>query len=642
MCGIGLIHSPNKSSAEREQLAKKMHEAIAYRGPDGSGVWSNDQGLSLFHRRLAILDLSPTGAQPMISHGGRWIISFNGEIYNHKELKDLIADKVDHWKGTSDTEVLLQLIEIFGVEKAIKLCVGMFAIIVWDQKEKAFYLVRDRIGEKPLYYGKVGKDFVVGSELKVFRCHPDFKAEIDPTALAAFFKYNYVPAPYAIFKNIRKVQAGYIYKFESADLDNPVKNKYWSIPSYKDKIVAESVTYEQSKHQVKNLLLGAVEHQMQADVPLGVFLSGGVDSTLICALMTSLRTNRVDTFTIGFSDPNYDESIHAKTVAKHFGTHHTEQIIVAKDCLDAIQKMPEVYDEPFADSSQIPTYLLSKMTRQSVTVALSGDGGDELFAGYNRYAWANTVWNKTRWIPAFLRPALSNLTTKIDSEQLNKTYSHLAQFLGTSKKMENVGTKLTKGLGLARAESINEFHDMILSHWFQPDLILKGHPTFSLQAEESIKSEDFAAFMMWHDQHHYLPDDIMVKVDRASMANSLETRAPFLDHKLIEYVTSAPFENVRNIHAPKKIIKDILSEYIPMQLVERPKMGFGIPIHEWFKTDLKDLTLELLAEPYLEKQGIFNSKFVSEFAYSQLNGTLSQPYHLWSLLMFQLWHREWM
>lgn len=643
MCGVGLIYSPGRSSEERELIAKKMHESIEHRGPDGFGVWSDLSGLSIFHRRLAIVDLSPSGAQPMVSASERWVLSFNGEIYNHNTLRNLLIEKNLNWKGTSDTEVLLHMIDIYGPQEAIKRCEGMFAIVLWDRQDKILYLMRDRIGEKPLYYGKIGKDFVVGSELKVFHCHPNFSKEIDQQALAAFFKYNYVPTPLSIFKNVHKIKPAHIYKFHLSNVDNPEIEKYWSIRSYKEKSVAvQPATYLETKLRIKDLLLGAVDRQMRADVPLGVFLSGGVDSTLICALMTSLRSHHVDTFTIGFANENYDEAPFAKQIAKHLNTRHTELIVSAKDCFNALEKIPDIYDEPFADSSQVPTYLLSQMTRQQVTVALSGDGGDELFAGYNRYAWANTAWDKIQCVPSFLRPSISEFGSNLDSESLNQAFSGLTKFFGMSKKVENLGTKLSKGLSLTVAKSRLELHDRLLSQWFNPDQILLSRAHFSLQVEGAIERSNFVEYMLWHDQHHYLPDDLMVKVDRASMANSLETRAPFLDHRLVDFVTSAPCEFVRDVNAPKKIIKDILSEYVPKQFFERPKMGFGIPLYDWFKTELKDVTLDLLAEPLLKDQGIFDSQFVSKFADSQLNGKLTHPYHLWSLLVFQLWHKKWM
>ncbi len=642
MCGVGLIHSPDKSNEQRELIAKKMHESIQHRGPDGFGVWSDTNGLSLFHRRLAIVDLSPTGRQPMVSASDRWIISFNGEIYNHGVLRHLLAGKNLNWKGTSDTEVLLHLIDLYGPVEAIKQCEGMFAIVLWDRENKDLYLMRDRIGEKPLYYGKIGDDFVVGSELKVFHSHPGFSGEINPQALAAFFKYNYVPSPHSIFKNIHKVKPGHVYKFHLDKPGHPEIETYWSLRSYKEQLPAvPSISFDETKLSIKELLLRAVGQQMQADVPLGVFLSGGVDSTLICALMASLSAKPPESFTIGFADENYDESPFAKKIASHLGTRHTELIVSAKDCLAAIEKMPEVYDEPFADSSQIPTFLLAKMTRQQVTVALSGDGGDELFAGYNRYSWAGAVWDKSRWIPPFLRTPIAEFGLRVDSERLSRGYSRFAKLLGRAKKVENAGTKLAKGLGLVKAKSLGELHDRLLSQWFETERLLPGKKAFSLHEDAGFERRNFETYMMWHDQNHYLPDDIMVKVDRAAMAHSLETRAPFLDHRLIDFVISCPREFVRNVQSPKKIIKDLLSEYVPRHLSERPKMGFGIPIYEWFKTDLKEITLDLLAEPLLKEQGIFDAKFVSQFAHSQLNRNLTHPYHLWSLLMFQLWHRKW-
>lgn len=635
MCGVGLIFSQKLSSDTRIAIAKNMHESLRHRGPDGHGIWS-EGGLSIFHRRLAVVDVSNTGQQPMISLNGRWIISFNGEIYNYKNIKKKIDPT--KWLGTSDTEVLLRAIETFGLREAVSLAIGMFAAIVWDNFEKKLYLIRDRMGEKPLYYGTIGNDFVVGSELKVFHQHPEFRKEIEPDAVSAYLKYNYVPTPLSIFKNIKKVYPGCIYTLSLEPPFQPGIEKYWSIPfgSKKNQLQKEIKSDSQIKSDLNGLFNEIIERELQADVPVGCFLSGGVDSSFVCSLMTRLHSKPIETFSIGFKNKEYDESIYAKKVAEHLGTKHTEWILNAQDCLSVVEKIPKIYDEPFSDSSQIPLFLLARLARQNVNVVLTGDGGDELFAGYNRYNWAPYLWNKMSFVPHFLRSSFAKLGTKLDPKKWDHIYS---LFGGNSET--HFGTKAVKFTHILDSNTPMEFHDLLLSQWHHPEDILTSKVPFSLNKYEEFDLAQFEEYLIWHDQNHYLPDDILVKVDRATMANSLESRSPFLDHTLVNYVESIQHHLIRPVDQPKKFIKELLYEHVPAKLIERPKMGFGIPIYDWVKNDLSNLIQDLLSQESLKQQGLFDYNKISKFVNFQLHSNLNQPYHLWNLLIFQLWYKTW-
>lgn len=644
MCGVGLVYSPNKPSSERNLIAEKMHAVLAHRGPNGFGMQSFDNAnLTLFHRRLAIVDLSPSGHQPMSSTSGRWTISFNGEIYNYSEIKKQLLAQGVHFRGTSDTEVLLELIDHHGLNDAIKMCRGMFAIILWDNLNRELHLIRDRIGEKPLYYGHIRNDFVVASELKAFHEHPEFQPEINSTALSAYLKYNYVPTPLSIFKNVHKVESSTILSFRLDHFQSPKIMTYWSPRDWQ---TANQVHAAHSQQEAFDLihaqLRETVQSEMHADVPLGCFLSGGIDSSLITAIMQEHSIRPIETFSIGFEDKQYDESSYAKSVAEKLGTHHTTWQVTADQALNIVPEISSIYDEPFSDSSQIPTVILSRLTRTKVTVALSGDGGDELFAGYTRYSRAPQLWNILKALPAPMRKILATAIQIRPQKLVEATYNATAALQSTPHRLHNLNSRIEKAKNYLDANSNTALFDRVLSHWHDPSSILLRGDQFSLIHEDRVSSDHFVPYMLWHDLKHYLPDDIMVKVDRASMSTSLETRAPFLDHKLVDLVHSFHPKLIQNPSQPKHVLRHLLTRYLPESTFNRPKMGFAVPLASWLREDLKDWMCDVLSESRVKSQGLFNVAQVSATIDAHLSGKQDHQHHLWDLIVFQTWYDKWM
>ena len=643
MCGFtGFISA--SFSGDRAAIVASMASAIAHRGPDDSGYWADAiSGVALAHQRLSILDTSPAGQQPMTSVCGRYVMVFNGEIYNHQELRRALQEShnIHDWRGHSDTETLLACINVWGFEKTLCATHGMFGIALWDKEENALYLARDRMGEKPLYYGWQGDTFLFGSELKALKAHPDFKCEIDRGALALYFRHNYVPAPYSIYKGILKLPAGSYIKVQATCFSNKGDLKpipYWSLAA-----VAEQGSrnhFEGSEADaLKELdvrLGSSVKAQMLSDVPLGGLLSGGIDSTMVCALMQSSSSRPVNTFTIGFNEKYYDEASHASAIAKHLGTSHTELYVTAQDALGLVPQMPTMYDEPFADSSQLPTHLVMKMARESVTVALSGDGADELFGGYNRYMYAPKVWRYAEKLPQSLRKAFCASLMAIPASSLNS----LSSLFGLSQ----AGDKAHKlGQRLQGVNCLDDFYVALISEWSnEGGLVLDAQLPSNLIdiREEWPQVSNTVDRMMVLDGLHYLPDDILVKVDRAAMAVSLETRAPFLDHKLVEFAWQLPQKYKIHHGQGKYLLRLLLNRYVPQELTERPKMGFSIPLDDWLRGPLRDWAEDLLAEDRLKREGYLNPSPIRTAWRQHQAGKANYGYRLWSVLMFQAWLAE--
>ena len=632
MCGIVGIYSRNKSLNTLGNIAKNMANAISHRGPDDLGLWQYEC-MALSHRRLSIIDLSNTGHQPMISHCGRYVIVFNGEIYNYISIREELTAINGHikWCGKSDTEVLLTAIAFWGIEKTLSKCEGMFAIAVWDKDNQKLFLARDRFGEKPLYYGYINKDFVFASELKSLKMHTDFDKEIDREAIAKFLKLSYIPHPLTIYKGISKLPPANILCMDFSKNTKKIY-PYWELSNAENKELSDSKFIIETLHKKLN---EAVKDQMMADVSVGAFLSGGIDSSLIVSLMQNNTNNSVKTFTVGFEDDNYDESFYAKKVSQHLGTDHTELILSPKDLIDVVPKLPFLYDEPFADSSQVPTFLISQLARNSVTVALSGDGGDEVFGGYNRHIWTKDIWSKTHLLPKGLKFAIKAILACPSEKRWNQIYSLLEFMIPKRYQMRLPGEKIHKIAKNLSILNIEDLYDSLTSIWNNAESIIIGFeknlnqtlPTIGRNSTEKI---------MYLDLNHYLPDDILTKVDRASMGVSLETRAPFLNHNVVEYAWNMPLNMKINQGKGKWALRKILENYVPINLIDRPKMGFGVPIDNWLRGPLKEWFNDLLNEETLNKDGFFDFKKIDIIKREHQNGK-NHHHKLWNILIFQSW-----
>lgn len=641
MCGLVGFRSFDSGPEGHATLARAMADRIRHRGPDGEGVWVDPEaGFAVAHRRLAILDLSSAGHQPMQSGSGRWVLAYNGEVYNHLHLREQLHAKgaAPEWRGHSDTETLLACFEAWGVERTLQASVGMFAIALWDRAERALYLARDRIGEKPLYYGWQGNTFLFGSELKALRVHPAFNAAVDRGALALLLRHNCIPSTHSIYAGIHKLPPGTFLKLGQGQREvQPVA--YWSLAEVAQRGMANQFagTDAEALDALELHLGNAVRGQMVADVPLGALLSGGIDSTLITALMQANSSQPVRTFTIGFDERQYDETKHASAVAKHLGTTHTELRLSGDDALALIPKLPEMYDEPFADSSQLPTHLVMKMARQHVTVALSGDGGDEFFGGYSRYFLGPKAWRSVAWMPLQIRRALGAALTIVPSATLNQ----LAGPLGSRSGIALPGDKLHKvGRRLYNARTQDDFYVSLVSEWMESEpMVIDSVVPSNLMEDRSRwpRLSDPVATMMVMDGLTYLPDDILVKVDRASMAVSLETRAPFLDRDLMEFAWSLPMSMKLRDGKGKWLLRQLLNRHVPRALVERPKMGFAIPLDDWLRGPLREWAEALLAEDRLRREGYFDPAPIRATWGRHVRGEGSFGYRLWSVLMFQAW-----
>ncbi|MEW5755871.1 MAG: asparagine synthase (glutamine-hydrolyzing) [Pseudomonadota bacterium] len=627
MCGIAGFVAPGARLEDPTACLGRMIDSLAHRGPDDQGVWVDSEiTVGLAHRRLSIVDLSQEGHQPMRSVSGRYVISYNGEVYNHDHLRGELKDKGFTFRGHSDTETILAAVEEWGLEAALKRFIGMFAFALWDRAEQRLILVRDRIGIKPLYYGSLNGVFVFGSELKAFLKFPGFSGAIDRNAIALHLHYNYIPAPYTIYQDLHKLRPGHVLSLDvtpSGDLSQKLQS-YWSATEVANNGLRHPFTgsADDAIERLDALLRDAVKLRMLADVPLGAFLSGGIDSSIVVAMMQAQSARPVKTFTIGFNENSYNEAEHAKAVASYLGTDHTELYVSAQDALDVIPSLPTHYDEPFSDPSQIPTFLVSKLARKHVTVSLSGDGGDELFYGYDRYLFTQRIWNTINWMPRRARMSLGNA------------------LLATMPASWRTPTALAEVLTVKQPESL---YRRVRSHWKNPAAVVLGADEWmdgSSLLMQQVAIRELHQWMMLHDLINYLPDDILVKLDRTSMAVGLEARVPILDHRIVEFAWTLPHEYKWRDSQGKWILRQVLYKYVPKEIIDRPKMGFGVPIDSWLRGPLREWCEDLLDEQRLRSEGYFEPKAIREKWHEHLSGKHNWHHYLWDVLMFQSWYRS--
>jgi asparagine synthase (glutamine-hydrolysing) len=685
MCGItGFWEVPIRSKGELNDVVRRMASAIAHRGPDNTGVWSDPKaGIVLGHQRLSIIDLSSAGHQPMISSSGRFVIVFNGEIYNHLELRtelDSSSNSSSHlglvgaklkWRGHSDTETLLAGFERWGVAATLVKTVGMFSIVLWDVKKRTLHLARDRFGEKPLYYGwtasRSGNAFVFGSELKAMRAFPDFVNPVCRGALAQYMRFMYVPAPRSIYQGIYKLEPGCLISIEGtapmvapsqplrppAVYENLTLKRWWTLANVVQLGARNPITNQiDAINALEQHLSRAVKLQSLADVPLGAFLSGGIDSSAIVALMQQQASSPVKTFTVGFEESGFDESPYARSVAKHLGTDHTELFVKATEAQDVIAKLPSIYDEPFADSSQIPTYLVCHTARKQVKVALSGDAGDELFGGYNRYFWGPRIWNKLAWLPFPLRQTLGAAISAVPVAGWDALTLPLNALVPKGQGILNAGDKAHKlAARLSGVRDLDELYKSLVSEWQDPAHVVRGENGSSVLEPSSLLCDALPKAgltsainsplrMMYRDSMTYLPDDILCKVDRAAMASSLETRVPFLDHRVVELAWKLPLGMKITNGEGKWLLRQVLYRHVPRELIERPKAGFGIPIGQWLRGSLRPWAENLLDQNRLNVESYFNPEPIRKKWVEHLSGRRDHTASLWAVLMFQAWQHQ--
>ncbi len=641
MCGLAGFLGGLFCAGEDDALLRSMSDTLIHRGPDDGGVWSDcEQRIGLGHRRLAIVDLSFAGHQPMTSANGRFVIVFNGEIYNHLALRAALGRNVG-WRGHSDTETLLAGIAAWGLEATLKKSIGMFAIALWDRHTRVLTLARDRLGEKPLYYGWQGSGnrrvFLFGSELKALKKHPLFSAGIDRGALCLLLRHNYIPAPYSIYQNIYKLEPGSLL---SVSITEPVPKlwKYWDATTVA--IAGAATPYAGTAHEAVDALevlaKDAVRHQMMADVPLGAFLSGGVDSSTVVALMQAQSARPVKTFTIGFNEPGYNEAEHAHAVAKHLGTDHAELYVTHQDAMAVIPRLPDLYSEPFADSTQIPNVLLSQLAKRHVTVSLSGDAGDELFCGYDRYLLTQNQWHKLSVVPGLLR----SFAARCISVWPPAAWDRCANLAFGTERLCMTGERMHKRAGLLSSATVDALYLKRVSHTDNPsEWVIDGTepPTGLPGRTGNLTGLQAMERMMALDTISYLPDDILAKVDRAAMGVSLETRVPFLDHRLVEFAWRLPLDFKMRQGQSKWVLREVLYRYLPRELMDRPKQGFSVPLGDWLRGPLRAWAESLLDESRLRREGYFHSRPIRQIWAAHLSGKRDWMPQLWNVLMFQAW-----
>jgi asparagine synthase (glutamine-hydrolysing) len=639
MCGFaGIWQTKNLTTDELTRLVKNMALAITHRGPDDSGEWVDaSAGFAVGFRRLSILDTSPTGHQPMLSATGRYVIAFNGEIYNFLDLKDELLQKGHEFRGTSDTEVILTAVEEWGVDSIVPRLNGMFAIALWDRKENELVLARDHIGIKPIYYGWNGGQLYFASELKSLRASTHFIPNVNRNAVAMLLRYSFIPSPHSIYEGIYKLEPGHLLKIKTPKEVDCTPVPYWSLRSIAEHGCRNPhmLSAKDAQYELEKLLLDSVRRQMVADVPLGAFLSGGIDSSLVVSLMQAQSTQPIRTFSMGFSENDFDEAPYAKRIAQHLGTDHTEMYVTPREAMDVIPQLPQMYDEPFADSSQIPTYLVSKIARRDVVVSLSGDGGDELFGGYPQYWQVERLWKWIENIPRPLRPTLSD-AFHIINPVLQCIPAKPAQ------RISRVLLYLSAGF---QATSNRDFYGIHRAYWRDAeDVVIGAKHTGSAFTDPSgwPALPTFAEHMMYVDTMCGLTDDMLVKVDRASMAASLEARVPLLDHRIIEFAWKLPLGLKVQGYSGKWILKEILCRYIPQNFIDRPKQGFAVPIAKWLRGPMRAWAEDLLNEARLKEEGFLDVERVRSEWRSLLYGSRTHEAKVWSILMFESWLNRWM
>ena len=649
MCGLTGYLAPRTQDSD-DVMARRirdMADAIAYRGPDSHGYWTDpESGIALGHRRLAIVDLTAAGAQPMISASSRYVLDFNGEIYNHADLRTLLEDqgRAPAWRGYSDTETLLAGIEAWGVEETLEKTIGMFALALWDSHDQQLFLARDRMGEKPLYYGWQGQGtaraFLFASELKALAAHPSFEDRVERNMLPEFLRHGHVGEDRSIYEGIHKVRPGELLRISASD-PTPKKHLYWSgadiAANHGPDGPLNFATPEAAVDALETLLLDAVDRQMMADVPLGAFLSGGIDSSVVVALMQRISDTPVHSFSIGFHEDRYNEAEHARAVAAHLGTRHTDLYVDEATLLGVVPLLPAMYDEPHADSSQIPTYLVSKLAREHVTVALSGDGGDELFSGYDRYRQGANLLSGLGRLPLPIRKGLAGAVRTLPKGALNAVMEPLRP---TPQGKETNGQRLHRLADYLRSTGVDDLHKKLVSRWRFPEAAVPGAdipPT--MLDKDAPDAGDLGAIerMMQLDMLTYMPDDILAKVDRATMAVSLESRAPLLDHRVVEFAWGLPIDLKQRDGLSKWALRQVLYRYVPPALIDRPKMGFEVPIGLWLRGPLKEWANDLLSSDRLKREGWFDAHVIQHHWQDHLKGRGNWGQQLWPVLMFQAW-----
>jgi asparagine synthase (glutamine-hydrolysing) len=646
MCGIaGVVDRLAQSAAEELRAqAVAMADSLAHRGPDGEGVWFDPAaGIALGHRRLAIIDLSPGGHQPMISANSRYVITYNGEVFNYRELRHELQAAGVRITGDSDTEVVLEGIAHWGIEATIARLIGMFALALWDNANQTLTLVRDRLGIKPLYYADLGHRFVFGSQLRAIVAGGGWAPALDEDALASYLRFGYVPAPLSIYRQAAKLPPGCILTLERGK--PAVMTRYWDMRkvAVSGSRQAQNAGLDDAEavEQLDALLRDSVQRRMIADVPLGALLSGGIDSSTVVALMQAQSTRRVKTFSIGFHEGGFNEAVHAGRVAAHLGCDHTELYVEPRHALDIIPTLPEMFDEPFADPSQIPTHLVARMTREHVTVALSGDGGDELFAGYNRYFWAEMLWRRLSAVPHGVRRLGAAAAMQLPAQQ----WDRLLAFMPRGWSPPQAGDKIRKVAEILTCERPDDVYRRLVSQWQNPAaLALGGREVEGILRDPVVASDipDFTQRMQFFDSVTYLPDDILTKVDRASMQVGLEARVPLLDHRVVEFAWRQPMRRKVRDGRGKWLLRQVLDRYVPAGLVDRPKMGFGVPIDRWLRGPLRDWAADLLDPRQLDADGLLRPEIIAQAWREHLSGTRNWQYPLWTVLMFQMWRRRWL
>ncbi|MFN8619375.1 MAG: asparagine synthase (glutamine-hydrolyzing) [Chloroflexota bacterium] len=650
MCGIaGYLDSTGGTDPdEMRSIVRRMTTRIAHRGPDDEGQWlDSEAGLALGHRRLSIIDLSSSGHQPMVSQDGRWVIAFNGEIYNFRAIRRGLEDSGHTFHGTSDTEVMLAAIARWGVLAAVRMFNGMFAFALWDRKERQLHLARDRFGEKPLYYGFMGGVLLFSSELKAMRAHPAFAGELDRDALTLYLRHGYFPAPRSVYRGISKLEPGTLVRFDLGGPSRvPVFTRYWSL--HEQVVLGAGHPFRGDEgdavDELDALLRDAVLIRMESDVPLGAFLSGGVDSSMVVALMQAQRSTPVKTFTIGFHESGFDEARYSKAVAAYLGTDHSELYLKPSEALDVIPSLPEMYDEPFGDSSQIATHLVSRLARRSVTVALSGDAGDELFAGYVGYRYSLRLWSAERLLPLSVRRLLGDAMMAVPDRMVDAAV-HAASMAGRSPRggRAKFASKLERLASVLAAQDLEAVHASVVSHHVNPASFVLGASEPQTVLSDPARWADVTdgiARMTYLDAMMYLPDDILVKVDRASMAVGLEARVPLLDHRLAEFAWSLPPNLKLRGGRGKWVLRRLLDRYVPSELVDRGKKGFALPIGLWLQGPLREWASELLSPDAIARDGILDPRAVEAMLHEHRSHRVDRTSLIWSLLMLQAWLRH--